>query len=1098
MLLLFLLTSRRTLLLLLLLFTNVLVQVAGASAYYYASAISALEDRRRESDKAEMSLQLKTLSTPSSSQQQQQTTPLSSEPSTPTQNKHHHHGSSSARKRKPFSRLGSGGGSGSKTGGYNDSSSSSSSDEEDSKKHADESNRKEAKSRAPPPSPQQFNSRLASRLAKNESDLRILRSNSALEHKVVFNDVTDTETEDQSFKDNDDSMLQDDMLLSEQERRKDLEENQLAINSDSSSSSSSRGRGGGEEDEREDNVKKDNAGNVLQKKNKKDALGRDSYAESSDGNSDAHSTRVTIRTAKVGTPNVPIMIKDSKKDGSVHGGKIKVGELAKLRDITGSYTKVLSPRRASMSDTRNYFGSSDNVASEASSPTTAGSAEKSDALDAVGQQQQQNAGTPPSQRIEIFAQSKSPLSVDMKPQSSATSSILNIDDASAGPSTTPSYKNMRMRTQQLREGTAPPSPFGYDTVTLRESSEGQTITDECEETCLMIEYCIGLREKYLFEPTLSKVGSPVMGSVEIESKEALAALKTDQKFKMVDGVVRVFSKDDELLHEPPASATAFFHDLHALMIIQSAGPAKSFCHKRLMLTEQKFSLHVMLNSDAEFLAQKRAPHRDFYNVRKVDTHVHHSACMNQKHLLRFIKSKLKKEPNELVIYRDGKYLNLKEVFESIGMTSHELNIDTLDMRADKNTFHRFDRFNLKYNPCGQSRLREIFIKSDNLIRGRFLAELTKEVLTDLEANKYTMAEYRLSIYGRRKAEWDSLAAWVLNHGLFSKNIVWMIQLPRLFNIYKAQGTMKNFQQMLDNIFIPLFEVTIDPSSHPELHHFLKTVVGFDMVDDESKPERRPNKHMRVPEDWNVNHNPAYSYYAYYVYANLYTLNKLRESKGMNIITFRPHAGEAGDIDHLATTFMLAENIAHGINLRKSPVLQYLYYLTQIGLNMSPLSNNSLFVDYHRNPFPLFFARGLAVTLSTDDPLQIHMTKEPLVEEYSVAAQVWKLSAADLCEIARNSVLNSGFPREAKKHWISDNIFKSSSSNGLASSNEGGGGGGGEDEELVLHALEANDIEKTNVPDLRVQFRYDVLEAEKGLVRRACAQAREKGRVVKVR
>merc|ERR1712138_175707 len=92
--------------------------------------------------------------------------------------------------------------------------------------------------------------------------------------------------------------------------------------------------------------------------------------------------------------------------------------------------------------------------------------------------------------------------------------------------------------------------------------------------------------------------------------------------------------------------------------------------------------------------------------------------MNQKHLLRFIKSKLKKEPNELVIYRDGKYLNLKEVFESIGMTSHELNIDTLDMRADKNTFHRFDRFNLKYNPCGNSRLREIFLKTDNFIKVR--------------------------------------------------------------------------------------------------------------------------------------------------------------------------------------------------------------------------------------------------------------------------------------------------------------------------------------------------------------------------------------------
>jgi adenosine deaminase len=48
------------------------------------------------------------------------------------------------------------------------------------------------------------------------------------------------------------------------------------------------------------------------------------------------------------------------------------------------------------------------------------------------------------------------------------------------------------------------------------------------------------------------------------------------------------------------------------------------------------------------------------------------------------------------------------------------------------------------------------------------------------------------------------------------------------------------------------------------------------------------------------------------------------------------------------------------------------------------------LDYHRNPFPMFFARGLAVTLSTDDPLQIHMTKEPLVEEYSAGPFNWSL------------------------------------------------------------------------------------------------------------
>lgn len=84
---------------------------------------------------------------------------------------------------------------------------------------------------------------------------------------------------------------------------------------------------------------------------------------------------------------------------------------------------------------------------------------------------------------------------------------------------------------------------------------------------------------------------------------------------------------------------------------------------------------------------------------------------------------------------------------------------------------------------------------------------------------------------------------------------------------------------------------------------------------------------------------------------------------------------------------------------------------QIGIAMSPLSNNSLFLNYHRNPLPEYMARGLLVSLSTDDPLQFHFTKEPLMEEYSIATQVWKLSPTDMCELARNSVLMSGFEHE---------------------------------------------------------------------------------------
>lgn len=157
-----------------------------------------------------------------------------------------------------------------------------------------------------------------------------------------------------------------------------------------------------------------------------------------------------------------------------------------------------------------------------------------------------------------------------------------------------------------------------------------------------------------------------------------------------------------------------------------------------------------------------------------------------------------------------------------------------------------------------------------------------------------------------------------------------MQIPRLYNVYKAQGLLDSFEQMIENIFLPLFEVTADPVSHPQLHIFLQQarpacaprctlrrhalqcrrrpcacllaahprkhpmtciraapapktpksirgvqVVGFDCVDDESKPERRPTKSMPPPAQWNTKYNAAYSYYTYYLYANLYTLNKFR-------------------------------------------------------------------------------------------------------------------------------------------------------------------------------------------------------------------------------
>ena len=74
-----------------------------------------------------------------------------------------------------------------------------------------------------------------------------------------------------------------------------------------------------------------------------------------------------------------------------------------------------------------------------------------------------------------------------------------------------------------------------------------------------------------------------------------------------------------------------------------------------------------------------------------------------------------------------------------------------------------------------------------------------------------------------------------------------------------------------------------------------------------------------------------------------------------------------------------------------------------------------------------------------------------MEEYSIAAQVWKLSSCDMSELARNSVLMSGFPHEFKQQWIGDNY--------------------------KAEGVAGNDIKRTNLPNIRISYRYETLVDE---------------------
>ncbi|CAH8525868.1 unnamed protein product [Schistosoma rodhaini] len=519
------------------------------------------------------------------------------------------------------------------------------------------------------------------------------------------------------------------------------------------------------------------------------------------------------------------------------------------------------------------------------------------------------------------------------------------------------------------------------------------------------------------------------------------------------------------------SLQTFFSDFDTIRTFVGDGPLKSFCYRRLTYLASKFQLHSLLNEARESIEQKRVSHRDFYNIRKVDTHIHASSCMNQKHLLRFIKKTIRTKSDTYVCEdpKTKKPMTLSELIDKIGITLYDLNIDNLDVHADRNTFHRFDKFNAKYNPIGQSQLREVFLKTDNYIKGVFFAHVLKEVFYDFSESKYQNAEPRLSIYGRSINEWDNLARWAIDCKVYSDNIRWLIQVPRLFDVYHAKGSMKYFQDIITNVFQPLFEATVNPKSHPELHAFLQYVTGFDSVDDESKSDKIVfNASTPTPDEYDLNENPPYSYYIFYMFANISQLNQLRSHRGLNTFSFRPHSGEAGNINHLVTCFLLAESINHGLLLRKAPVLQYLYYIAQIGIAMSPLSNNSLFLDYHRNPLNDFLARGLFVSLSTDDPLQFHFTKEPLIEEYSIAAQVWKFTSTDMCELARNSVLMSGFSPLIKSHWLGPNYTQ--------------------------EGVMGNDITRSNLPNIRVAYRFETLTQELRLLLNSVLASRTSGSV----
>ena len=64
------------------------------------------------------------------------------------------------------------------------------------------------------------------------------------------------------------------------------------------------------------------------------------------------------------------------------------------------------------------------------------------------------------------------------------------------------------------------------------------------------------------------------------------------------------------------------------------------------------------------------------------------------------------------------------------------------------------------------------MKTDNMVNGKYFANIVKEVFEELGDGKYVNLELRLSVYGRSVVEWDKLAKWAVSNNVHSDHNRW--------------------------------------------------------------------------------------------------------------------------------------------------------------------------------------------------------------------------------------------------------------------------------------------------------------------------------------
>ena len=163
-------------------------------------------------------------------------------------------------------------------------------------------------------------------------------------------------------------------------------------------------------------------------------------------------------------------------------------------------------------------------------------------------------------------------------------------------------------------------------------NQASQVDEETREVCQMIEKVLVLRDKWIYQPKKGVVGAnKSIDEITFDVDKARFDKDESKKwsFSFSRGVAHVFNKQTKKEEFDVFSFEEYMADLGEVLRLMSNGPTKTHCYRRLQILQSRFQLHLWLNSHVETAEVKSVPHRDFYNVRKVDNHVHHSACMHQ-------------------------------------------------------------------------------------------------------------------------------------------------------------------------------------------------------------------------------------------------------------------------------------------------------------------------------------------------------------------------------------------------------------------------------------------------------------------------------------